>query len=52
MIGEAIENFDKNKSAIQDDQQGILFKLLAKDKKYAIVMAFDMIFAGVDTVCI
>jgi hypothetical protein len=45
-----LKKFDKNASNVPEDQQGILFKLLQKDKKYAIVMAFDLIFGGVDTV--
>lgn len=33
-----------------DKEKGILFKLLQIDKRIATVMAFDMIFAGIDTV--
>jgi hypothetical protein len=50
IIDDAVAKFEKNSSNLPEEKQGILFKLLQKDKKYAIVMAFDMIFAGVDTV--
>jgi predicted restriction endonuclease len=51
IINEAIEKYKQKSSDLPENQQGVLFKLLQKDKKYAIVMAFDMIFGGVDTVC-
>lgn len=50
IIDKAMAKYEKTDSLLPEDQQGILFKLLQKDKKYAIVMALDMIFGGVDTV--
>lgn len=50
MIDEAVKKFKETPSTLPEAEQGILFKLLQKDKKYAIVMAFDLIFGGVDTV--
>lgn len=50
IIDEAVKKFEENSSDLTEENQGILFKLLQKDKKYAIVMAFDLIFGGVDTV--
>lgn len=35
-----------------EDQKGILEKLLEINKEVALIMASDMLFAGVDTVCI
>lgn len=43
----------KQKYKIQtpsEHEESILYKLLKKDEKYASVMAFDMIFGGIDTV--
>ena len=40
----------ENGTAADDVKDGILYKLLKVDKKVAIIMASDMIFAGVDTV--
>lgn len=49
IIDEALEKIEKESLKSFDGEQGILFKLLEKDKRYATVMAFDMIFAGIDT---
>lgn len=48
-IDEAKKKYDEGSS---DGEQSILFKLLQKDRRFATVMAFDMIFAGIDTVWI
>lgn len=50
IIDEAKERYFKDPTNSSDQEMGILFKLLQKDKRYATVMAFDMIFAGIDTV--
>lgn len=50
IIDEAVERYDKGEFNDGERDQGILFKLLQKDKRFATVMAFDMIFAGIDTV--
>lgn len=41
----------KNKKKT-DDEKGVLEKLLDIDEKVAHIMASDMLFAGVDTVCL
>ncbi|CAG4940257.1 unnamed protein product [Colias eurytheme] len=46
-INKAIEN-NKTKEK-SDDEKGILEKLLEIDEKMAVIMASDMLFAGVDT---
>lgn len=47
-IDQAIEEFEKNPSS--GGEESVLQKLLKIDKKVAIVMALDMMMAGVDTV--
>ncbi|CAO1429463.1 unnamed protein product [Diamesa hyperborea] len=47
-VDDAIEKIE-NGTAADDVKDGILYKLLKVDKKVAIIMASDMIFAGVDT---
>lgn len=49
LVNEAEKRYEAGEYG-KDQEQGILFKLLQKDKRYAIVMAMDMIFAGIDTV--
>ena len=49
VVDEAIEKIE-NGTAADDVKDGILYKLLKVDKNIAIIMASDMIFAGVDTV--
>lgn len=49
VVDEAIEKIE-NGTAADDIKDGILYKLLKVDKNVAIIMASDMIFAGVDTV--
>lgn len=48
-VDDAIEKIE-NDTAADDVKDGILYKLLKVDKKIAIIMASDMVFAGVDTV--
>lgn len=50
IIDEAKEKYAKGNVTDVDSEQSVLFKLLQKDKRYATVMAFDMIFGGIDTV--
>lgn len=52
-IDASIEEYDrlaKDTSATNSGEESVLQKLLKFDKHYAIVMTFDMLFAGVDTV--
>lgn len=49
LISEAMERYDKGQLS-ESDQESMLFLLLQKNKRFATVMAFDMIFAGIDTV--
>lgn len=51
-INEAIIKIDKNKNNNTDtnDNNGVLENLLKVDKQTAIIMAIDMLMAGVDTV--
>ena len=48
-IDKAINDFEKNPVA-PGNEESVLQKLLKIDKKMAIVMALDMLMAGVDTV--
>lgn len=48
-VEEAIDKIE-NGTAADDVKDGILYKLLKVDKKVAIIMASDMVLAGVDTV--
>lgn len=50
IIEEAKARYDKEGFNESDEDQGMLSMLLQKDKRFATVMAFDMIFAGIDTV--
>lgn len=43
-----MEQNDQSKD--QTGEESVMKKLLKTDKKYAILMAFDMFFAGIDTV--
>lgn len=47
-VDDAMKRFEK----LDDNstEHSVLQKLLKIDRQYAIVMAFDMLFAGVDTV--
>ena len=49
-VENAVEQVEKG-NIKESDKNGILYKLLQVNKKVAIVMASDMIFAGVDTSC-
>ncbi|XP_038213306.1 uncharacterized protein LOC119833390 [Zerene cesonia] len=46
-INKAMENYKTKEKS--DDEKGILEKLLEIDEKMAVIMASDMLFAGVDT---
>jgi hypothetical protein len=52
LIDEAKERYEKSSADEADREQSVVFKLMQKDKRFATVMAFDMIFAGIDTVII
>lgn len=46
-----VQRHEKNKlTGNHDHEQSVLDKLLEINKDYAILMAFDMLFAGIDTV--
>lgn len=49
-INEAIIKIDENKDKDMHDNNGVLESLLKVDKQTAIIMAIDMLMAGVDTV--
>lgn len=52
-IDQAIEKFENNPSASDENrEQSVFQKLLKIDKQVAVVMALDMMLAGVDTVSI
>ncbi|XP_062130644.1 cytochrome P450 CYP12A2-like isoform X1 [Drosophila sulfurigaster albostrigata] len=48
-VQEAIDRIEKDKNVKSDAEKSVLEKLLAINRKYAVVMAMDMLFAGVDT---
>lgn len=51
LIQKAVERIeDKSVANISDSEPSVLEKLLKIDKNVAIVMALDMLLAGVDTV--
>lgn len=50
LINEAKARYDKEHFNESDEDKGMLYLLLKKDKRFATVMAFDMIFGGIDTV--
>lgn len=51
-IDEAITRIESQENTRKDDSQiGVLEKLYKIDRNVAIVMALDMLMAGVDTVC-
>lgn len=50
IINEAKQRYAKDPDSHSDQEKGMLFKLLERDERYATVMAFDMIFAGIDNV--
>ena len=50
-VKSAIERIDnEKKSGVQKNEHSVLEKLLAINKDYAVIMAFDMLMAGFDTV--
>lgn len=48
-IKEAVERIENRKNEVTDSEKSVLEKLLAINHKYAVIMAMDMLFAGVDT---
>lgn len=48
-VDEAIIRMENNPTQLSDSQS-VLEKLLKVDRQVAVVMAFDMLMAGVDTV--
>jgi hypothetical protein len=48
-VEEALDRIEKNPSLDPNDQ-GVLEKLLKIDRQTAVIMAHDMLLAGVDTV--
>lgn len=52
-IDKAVERLDSMDQSKRDNgDKSVLEKLLLIDRRLAIVMAFDMLLAGTDTVCI
>lgn len=56
-IDNSVEEYDrlaknKAKDDINGSEESVLQKLLKINRNYAIVMTFDMLFAGIDTVTI
>ena len=49
-INEAIIKIDEKKDINTNENKGVLESLLKVDKQTAIIMAIDMLMAGVDTV--
>lgn len=50
-VNEALERLEREPSNKPEHEQSVLEKLLKTNKQIAIVMAIDMLMAGVDTVC-
>lgn len=49
-VQEAVERIEKSTEVKSDAEKSVLEKLLGINRKYAVIMALDMMFAGVDTV--
>lgn len=49
-VDQALEKLDKSPSSNQNREKSVLEKLVKIDKHVAVVMALDMLLAGVDTV--
>ncbi len=49
-IDRAIERLAKQTERDQGHEESVLQKILQVDKDYAVVMALDMLLAGIDTV--
>lgn len=49
-VDKTIEELQKQGGKKSDDEKGVLEKLLEINKDVAVIMASDMLFAGVDTV--
>lgn len=50
-VDEAIERLKNSQDSNQNKEASVLEKLLKIDRKVAVIMAMDMLLAGVDTVC-
>lgn len=50
IVEEAKERYAREDASGSDREESVLYKLMKKDKRFATVMAFDMIFGGIDTV--
>ncbi|KRF79421.1 cytochrome P450 CYP12A2 [Drosophila virilis] len=48
-VQEAVERIEKSTEVKSDAEKSVLEKLLGINRKYAVIMALDMMFAGVDT---
>lgn len=49
-VQEAIHRIEQSTEKKSDAEKSVLEKLLSINRKYAVIMAMDMLFAGVDTV--
>lgn len=49
-VQEAIHRIEQSTEKKSDSEKSVLEKLLGINRKYAVIMAMDMLFAGVDTV--
>lgn len=49
-VQEAVHRIEQSTEKKSDSEKSVLEKLLAINCKYAVIMAMDMLFAGVDTV--
>lgn len=49
-VDESIADFEKSRSTANKGEESVLQKLLKIDRHYAVIMTFDMLFAGIDTV--
>lgn len=49
-VDRALERLAKETNKNDDHEESVLQKILQVDKDYAVVMALDMLLAGIDTV--
>lgn len=50
LVQDAIERIEQSTTDKSHEEKSVLEKLLAINRKYAVIIALDMLFAGVDTV--
>lgn len=50
IVEEAKARYARQDASGSDREESVLYKLMQKDERYATVMAFDLIFGGIDTV--